>query len=222
MSGLVVMNRLETLIEKYGVSHQLATKLLELGRVRPVAKGSFVVFKEQTVDFLTFPLEGRFGLSSSCIERANSVFSIITPGTALNEVQLLLREDCLADILATKNSVVLQVSFSACEVLLKECIEFSNFLGVSLAKKQRVFHTLFQLRAMKSNTEKVCRAVKVIAEMSDNNVAAINLISLASLLYMSRNTVSKEIKKLIEQGGLEEVEGGYVVNNLQVGEDCSL
>lgn len=209
------MNYLETLIEKYGISHQLSTKLLDLGRIRSVDKGSFVVFKEQTVDFLTFPLEGRFGLSSVCAERANSVFSIITPGTALNEVQLLLREDCLTDILATKNSVVLQLPFSAGEVLLKECIEFSNFLGVSLAKKQRVFHNLFQLRAMKSNTEKVYRAVKVIAEISDNNIAAINLISLGSLLYMSRNTVIKEINNLIEQGGLEEIEDGYLVSNLQ-------
>ena len=141
----------------------------------------------------------------------NSVFSIITPGTALNEVQLLLREVSLTDILATKNSVVLQLPFSACEVLLKESIEFSNFLGVSLAKKQRVFHTLFQLRAMKSNPEKVYRALKLIADISDNGIAAINLTSLASLLYMSRNTVSKEIKSLMEQGGLEEVEDGYRV-----------
>lgn len=211
LSGQIVMKYSETLIEKYGFSDQLATKLRAMGRIKTVKKGSFVVFKEQTVDFLTFPLEGRFGLSSSCAERANSVFSIITPGTALNEVQLLLREVSLTDILATKNSVVLQLPFSACEVLLKESIEFSNFLGVSLAKKQRVFHTLFQLRAMKSNPEKVYRALKLIADISDNGIAAINLISLASLLYVSRNTVSKEIKSLIEQGGLEEVEDGYRV-----------
>lgn len=207
------MSHLTILIEKYGMSHQLAMTLLDLGRVRKVAKGSVLVLKDQTVDYLTFPMEGRFGLTSSCSERANSVSSILTPGTPLNEVQLLLSEDSLTDILATKDSLVLQVSFSACERLLSECIEFAHFLSVSLAKKQRAFHALFQLRAMKSNDKKVYGAVKLLAEVSDNNIAKINLVSLASLVYMSRNTVSKEIKLLIEQGKLEEVSGGYVINN---------
>ncbi len=213
LGRLTAMSHLTVLIEKYGVSHQLAMTLLDLGRVRNVAKGSVLVLKDQTVDYLTFPMHGRFGLTSSCSERANTVFSILTPGTALNEVQLLLGKDSLTDVLATKDSLVLQVPFFACEGLLNDCIEFANFLSVSLAKKQRAFHALFQLRAMKSNEKKVYSAVKLIAEVSDNNVATINLVSLASLVYMSRNTVSKEIKLLIEQGRIEEVNGGYVINN---------
>lgn len=215
------MNHLQILVSKYGISHHLAERLLCAGRVKRLAKGAFIVFKDQTVDRLTLPLDGRFGLSSSCNERASSIFSIITPGTALNEVQLLLGEQSLTDIKATEHSTVLQIPFSICHELLNECIEFSHFLNTSLAKKQRAFHALFQLRAMKSNKKKVYSALAVLAGISDSNTAVINLVNLASLLYMSRNIVSKEIKALIELGLLENAREGYWVLTADEAFDCA-
>jgi CRP-like cAMP-binding protein len=86
---------------------------------------------------------------------------------------------------------------------------FSTFINQSLARKQLTFHALFHIRSYRSDRDKVYAALYVLGKEVEQGIVPVNMVSLASILCMSRNTVSKIMKELINDNRVAKVKSGY-------------
>ncbi|USD68021.1 Crp/Fnr family transcriptional regulator [Vibrio sp. SCSIO 43136] len=212
------MNNKQTLIKIYELSESLAQTLVTLGKFETVPKSQYINLQDQCSTDLWLLLSGRLALFSACEERANQSYNIIGPGVPVNEVPLLLGTSAVADIQTSEESLALRVPFTACTELLKNDIEFLRFISLSVAKKQRVLHALFQLRAMKSEKRKVLSALQILTDLNIEGYALTNINNLSSLLYMSRNRVSKILLTLTDAQDIVQVHGGYQLTSKHINE----
>ncbi|MGR5063681.1 Crp/Fnr family transcriptional regulator [Photobacterium sp. DNB22_13_2] len=203
------MDTLHCLINKYNIDGELAQQLLDTGKVRKIYKGSYLYYQDQRAGYIAIPLSGVFGIFPTNKENNCLFYNLITPGIMLNEVQYFLGGESHTDVKAVTDSVVVILPFHAVSELMEVNTNFSKMLNVALAKKQRFSHTLFHLRGEKDAQYKIEKALLAISEVTDGGMIPINIMALASLLNMSRNTVGKEIKGLIKKGILHKEGIGY-------------
>ncbi|QIA65779.1 cyclic nucleotide-binding domain-containing protein [Vibrio astriarenae] len=199
----------QTLSMKLGIDNELAQLILQHGRVSVIKKGSFLYYQDDTADYIALPIDGVLGFHSTSEDGAGVYYNLITPGTIINDTQLMLGGEMATEIRAASDCRVLLMSFKSARALLQQSVSFSQVISHSLAKKQRLFNELFLLRMERSAPMKILRVIKLISGIVDNGYVPLNIQSLASLLGISRNTVGKELKSFIQQGVIAKSSEGY-------------
>lgn len=193
----------------YGVDDELALLLVNKGVIKNVKKGNFIYYQDEWADSISIPLTGIFSFTPTCEDGGCIQYNLISPGIIINEPQLILGGEFQNDVKAVTDAVIIQLPFSIAEVLMKESLGFVNMITMSLAKKQRATLGLFNLRGEKDITHKVMRALQIISSITADGLVPVNIITLASLLCISRNTVGREIKRFIEDGEIIKDGSGY-------------
>ncbi|MGR5118944.1 Crp/Fnr family transcriptional regulator [Vibrio astriarenae] len=204
---------LSILRTKYGMDDELAQLTLEKGRVRNVSKGSFLYYQEEWAEYIAFPLSGVLGFHSTSEDYAGIYYNLITPGTVLNDLQLILGGQMETEIKAATNCTVLLLTFNQAKKLLAEEPKFAQSLNVSMARKQRFFQDLFLIRNEKEPLRKIMRTLQMLASVTGDGVIPLNIMTIASLLGISRNTVGKSIRKLMSDGILDKSRQGYILTH---------
>lgn len=211
-----IMNIIEILKSKYGIDDELATHLLEMGTVKKLKKGDFLYYQDERANFITIPISGTLSFSPTCEDSGSIQYNLITPGIIVNEVSFLVGGGILTEVKAVIDCCVIQLPYTAAELLMGKSPSFLRMLSISLAKKQRATLALFNLRGEKDAKGKIKKALHVISEATPDGLIPVNIITLASLLCVSRNTVGREIKRFIDNGEIIKIQEGYrFVNSVQ-------
>ncbi|MDA0110737.1 Crp/Fnr family transcriptional regulator [Vibrio sp. La 4.2.2] len=195
--------------EIYRASDELAAQLIQRGAVVTIPKDKFLFFQYQSVSDIVIPLQGVLGFYPTIDEGTNLKYDLITPGILINDVPLILGEGAQSDIQAVTDSTVLLLPFEDVKELMDSCCSFSKMINFSLAKKQRFCLTLFRLRGEKNTDLKIRLAMEAISAATYDGSIPLNILTLASLLNMSRNTVGSYMSKAIAAGEVERNELGF-------------
>ncbi|NOI24129.1 Crp/Fnr family transcriptional regulator [Vibrio mediterranei] len=199
----------QVLKEIYHTSDELAAKLIERGTIIHLPKGKFLSFQYQDVSEMAIPIQGVLGFYPTIDEGTSLKYDLITPGILINDVPLILGEDAQSDIQAVSDSIVLLLHFDDVQELMDSCCCFAKMLNFSLAKKQRFCLTLFRLRGEKNTNLKIRLAMEAISAATYDGSIPLNILTIASLLNMSRNTVGSYMSKAIAAGEVERYELGF-------------
>jgi CRP-like cAMP-binding protein len=158
---------------------------------------------------MAIPIQGVLGFYPTIDEGTSLKYDLITPGILINDVPLILGEDAQSDIQAVSDSIVLLLHFDDVQELMDSCCCFAKMLNFSLAKKQRFCLTLFRLRGEKNTDLKIRLAMEAISAATYDGSIPLNILTIASLLNMSRNTVGSYMSKAIAAGEVERYELGF-------------
>ncbi len=198
-----------TLIRRYGTSQELAKEMIKLGKVQQLNKGDFIYFQDGRSEFITFLITGILGFHQAGNGNSGVYVNIIYPGIILNETQFFMGGNSPLDINTSCECRVLTLSFKKAQNLIASSLEFNQMLNQSMAKKQRALSRLFHLSSERPPQKKVYKALEVLSDLNQDDVLPINILSLASLLNMSRNTVGSALKTLISNGIIDKAHPGY-------------
>ncbi|MGR5501627.1 Crp/Fnr family transcriptional regulator [Vibrio sp. DNB22_10_4] len=193
----------------YRTSDELADQLVQLASIITISKGKFLLFQHQNVNDIVIPLQGILGFYPTIDEGTNLKYDLITPGILINDVPLILGESAQSDVQAVTDSTVILLPFKDAQELMSSCCSFSKMVNVSLAKKQRFCLTMFRLRGEKNTDLKIRLAMETISAATYDGSIPLNILTLASLLNMSRNTVGSYMSKAIAEGKVEKHELGF-------------
>ncbi len=199
----------QILKEIYRASDKLAEQLINRGVVVSIPKGQFLFFQYQNVSDIVIPLQGVLGFYPAIDQGTHLKYDLITPGVLINDVPLILGEGAQSDIQAVTDSRVLLLPFEDVQELMASCCSFSKMVNVSLAKKQRFCLTLFRLRGERNTDLKIRLAMEAVSAATYDGSIPLNILTLASLLNMSRNTVGRYMSKAIAKGEVEKSSLGF-------------
>lgn len=199
----------EILKQKFGIDDALAQLILTNSRLRSLSKGSFLYYQDDNANYIALPIQGILGFHSRCEDGVGIYYNVITPGLILNEEQLLLGGNIITEVKAASDCQVLIIAFDIANLLFDLDVGFSKLISRSLARKQRLLQGLFLLRSEKEITFKVEQALELISPLMEDNFVPLNIQSLASLLGVSRNSVGRAIKQLIDGGKVKKQGIGY-------------
>ncbi|WP_087018221.1 Crp/Fnr family transcriptional regulator [Thaumasiovibrio subtropicus] len=205
------MNIAAILQEKYTICADLAELIAQKARIKILPKSAYISFQDSQVEQVILPLKGVLAFSPTNADYAGITYNLITPGMIVNDTPYLLSTPSIAEIRATTECTFLSLTFEETDALIAAYPQFLKTLSRSVAQKQYVFHTLFHLRAEKNADLKVRRALAVLADVMEDRIVRLNILSLASLLGMSRNRVGASIKSMIANGEVIKVKGGYEI-----------
>ena len=119
------------------------------------------------------------------------------------------------EVKAATDCKILLMSFDDAQQLMAKSTSFAQLISHSLATKQRLFNQLFLLRMEKSAPLKIVRVLQLLSELIYDGVVPLNIQSLAALMGISRNTVGREIKRMISQGELNKRPEGFVLASVE-------
>ncbi|GAM74662.1 hypothetical protein JCM19241_1005 [Vibrio ishigakensis] len=199
----------EILKQKFRIDDALAQLILTNGRVKTLSKGSFLYYQDDDAKYIALPIQGVLGFHSRCEDGVGNYYNVITPGTILNEEQLLLGGNAITEVKVATECQVVIMSFETANLLFDLDVGFSKLISQSLARKQRLLQGLFLLRSEKEISVKVEQALELISPLVEDNYVPLNIQSLASLLGVSRNSVGRVIKQLIDGGKVEKQGSGF-------------
>ncbi|MGL6257891.1 Crp/Fnr family transcriptional regulator [Vibrio sp. WXL210] len=202
---------------KYGVDDELARLIVARSKMSVLSKGSFLYYQDERADVIAFPLDGILGFHSMSEEGTGVYFNVITPGAILNDQQMILGGAIPTEVKAATDCKILLMSFDDARLLMTKSTSFAQMISHSLATKQRLFNQLFLLRMEKSAPLKVARVLQLLSELIYDGVVPLNIQTLAAMMGISRNTVGREIKRMISQGELHKLPEGFVLPAIETG-----
>ncbi|UUZ70461.1 Crp/Fnr family transcriptional regulator [Polaromonas sp. P2-4] len=157
---------------------------------------------------------GFFGLVSGSLKASTlgedgreAILAVIEPGNWFGEISLLDGRSRTHDVTALEASELLVLSPSDFAALMARG-EFSRAISVLLAGRIRSLYWLVEDAALRSTRARVARRLLMLASgdltMAENSRASVPVSqeALAMMLGITRQTLSKELKALVDEGAV--------------------
>ncbi|MGI9276289.1 MAG: Crp/Fnr family transcriptional regulator [Endozoicomonas sp.] len=206
----------ERLKTEFGYSESLTNILINHGRVRDFRKDVRVKSQGEESKQLLFILEGSLVLIRDNPDATEQLAGILSSGYLLNEAYFYYALP--ADVHAYTLTEVTCLCLPSKNVhhLIEHNLEFNQAMAFSLSRKLLFFSQLSYVGKERDMTAKVRKAIYYLFQSSKLTVLPITIIQLASLLGMSRNTVSRALKESESSGAIELLSGTILLKNIEI------
>ena len=205
----------EKLKAAFGYSDSLTDLLIENGRVREFDRGVRVRSQGGDLKQLLFILEGNLTLIRDNPDATEQLAGILSPGYLLNEAYFYCSEPINDHAYTLTNVSCLCLPPKNVSHLIKHDLEFNQAVAFSLARKLHFFACLSFVGKERDMTAKVRKAIYYLFQSSNLTELPITIVQLASMLGMSRNTVSRALKDCEGRGGVELLSGTILLKDIE-------
>ena len=203
----------ECLKTEFGYSESLTDILIKHGRVREFNKGVRVRSQGEEPKQLFFILAGNLALIRDNLDATEQLAGILSAGYLLNEAYFYFAQPLNEHAYTLTNVSCLCLPPQNVYYLIKHDLEFNQAMAFSLARKLRFSANLSYVGKERDMTIKVRKAVHYLFQYSNLTELPITITQLASMLGMSRNTVSRALKESEDRGDVKLLPGAIVLKN---------
>ena len=212
----------ECLVTEFGYSESLIDTLLKHGKIRQFSKDVRVLTQGGASKQLLFILEGNLTIIRDKADATEQLVGMVTVGHLMNEAYFYGAQPANCHIYTLTNVTSLCLSPKSVNYLIKHDLEFNQAMARSLSRKMLLFSNMSYAGHERDKTAKVCKATYYLFKSTNLHELSITIVQLASMLGMSRNTVSQVLKECEERGGIQLLPRSVVlkdINKIIVAED---
>lgn len=194
------MNSPQTIADLFNLPVELVDLLLEHGSIQTVKSGELLGEKGRDPKRLALILDGVFGVDNVDYDGVNRLVALLGPGSSVFENPLILSYKINTVVESLTQSTVLFIPIEFAKKLLNNNLEFNKFLLHQQASKTLYFAQVLYWSHEKEMDRKVHLMLTLLSDTVRSKVLPISNEQLASILGMSRNSVSKALKALESSG----------------------
>ena len=204
----------ECLKTEFGYSDSLSNILIENGRVREFDKGVRVRSQGGVLKQLLFILEGNLMLIRDNPDATEQLVGILSAGYLLNEAYFYFPQPINDHAYTLTHVSCLCLSPKNVDQLIRHDLEFNQAVALSLSRKLQFSASLSIVGKERDMTAKVRKAVYYLFQSSKLTELPITIVQLASMLGMSRNTVSRALKECEGRGAIKLLSGAISLKDI--------
>ncbi len=190
-----------------GLDEQISQVLLRQLRVQTFTKGEYVVHKGGRGEDLFFLLDGRLLVVDVTAEGRQTGLNFLTPGDFFGELALIDELPRSASIMAVARSVVAVLPKVSARALIYETPLVAERMLRHIALKLRASTDFRAVLSIPQVFQRVCALLQLLAKPDPGQLLTIENMPthqhLALMANSSRETVSRVLTALIDQGVLE-------------------
>ncbi|MGL6314093.1 Crp/Fnr family transcriptional regulator [Vibrio sp. WXL103] len=207
---LQVINKL---INAFGVSQPLAEKMYAVGQLKSMALNQVITHQNSPPNGCLFVLEGfaiNFLTNESGVDRA---VGIAAAGNAMYEDLPYHTLFPRGRLEASEPGYALLIDFADMSKLKRESEEFSELIFSIMSEKMQCATKIFYFSHERDIAYKIGITLAILSGYAKRTSLPISKEQLASVLGMSRNTVTKALQSWIDQDIIRIENKTFIIND---------
>ncbi|WP_354020042.1 Crp/Fnr family transcriptional regulator [Endozoicomonas lisbonensis] len=205
----------EILKSEFGYSDSLSNALINHGKIRTYAKGVRLGLQGEMHRQMMFILSGNLMLIRDNPDATEQLAGILSVGSPVNEACFYHEQPFNTHPYTLSEVTCLCLPPNEVHQLIRKNIEFNQAMACSLSKKLLAFSNLTFFGKERDKSAKVQKALFSLFQITRQSELPITKSQLASLLGMSRNTVSLALKECEELNAIRTCSGSIVLKDLR-------
>lgn len=197
-----LMNSPQTIADLFSLPIELVDLLLEHGSIQKVNSGDLLGEKGSDPKRLALILDGVFAVDNVDYDGVNRLVGLLGPGSSIFENPIIMSYKVSTVVESLTQSTVLLIPIAFAKQLLNTNLEFNQFLLRQQASKTLYFAQILYWSHEKEMDRKIHLMLTLLSDTVRSRSLPLSNEQLASILGMSRNSVSKALKTLESSGAI--------------------
>lgn len=206
------MQGYEEFQKRFEFSPELREALFENAKYQTFAAGEKIIAQGATLNSIGFVLDGVLTGNRGNYDGVERMIGLVAAGDIYAETGLFHRTKLFCTFQAVTDCKVLTVPYEVIK-MLDDKLEMMEFLFWSQSKKLQYTSMVHFASTERDKVIKVAAILEAIAHYSNIEDVPLSIEQFASILGMSRNTVSKSLRELEKRGSIELGKSGVFIKD---------
>ncbi|GAA4893737.1 Crp/Fnr family transcriptional regulator [Ferrimonas pelagia] len=200
------------LATKYKISRELAQKFSEVGEAQVYEKDAIVSHEGKQIDKVILPLSGLFGIHQlNPLRTLRYSFGLYTTGTVIHDAAFVLGKPAEFTVVTLSDASAINLPLASVRQLYQQEPECAALFARSASLRAMVATDIVSARLEPDHDNRVLQALRALNRLTDENMLALSNEQLGMVLGMSRNTVGRSVKVLVERGFIQHDRGMFTL-----------